>query len=326
MDNQDPNHSNGTTGSFFSRLLSRHAKKKEENLVIDEIVNHIEPKISGVRGYRDYLRDSVKKCHRHCQTVVASIVGPEPLSPAHYHSHPVIHASFAGRERLDEFLRQNAGQLHDFSSETGELFGLLTMTREEKTIFGRKMVGKMIVGDAPMQAFNFTEHRIVGVADSLAATKSRLEELSLEVLAESARRELQARRSLVEELRDQQSRLKAMARMFGLDRHGKRGTGYLNEDQQEKQAQIQVLMAETEEELSQAKEETVTPNDWLKLTATKLSHPEKILYSSNETLKLDWRNIQAELSDEKPYTIPLTRFTLAGELRRDAVLVNFRLG
>lgn len=313
------------TGSFFSRLISQHSQKKDENKVIDEIVHHIEPKIARVRGYRDRLREPVKRCHQHAQSLVAAIVGPIPLGSSEYHSAPVVYASFAGRERLEEFLTISAKQIEEFCSDKGELFGLMTMTREEKTTYGRKMEGNLIVGDVPMQVLNFTEHRIVGAAGSLDATRLRLERQALEVLAESARQELKERRTLVAELRDQQSRLKAMARMFGLDRIGKTGSGYLNAEQQQKRDKVKQLLAQTEEELSTAREENETPQDWLEVLVKKLSEPQKILHYANDSLHLDWRNIRAEFSDEKSNFFTLTRFTLAEELTRDAILVNIKL-
>lgn len=313
------------TGSFFSRLISQRSQKKDENKVIDGVVYHIEPKIARVRGYRNLLREPVQKCHQHVQSLVAAIVGPIHLGSSEYHSDPVVHATFAGRERLEEFLNISAKQIEDFCSDGGELFGLLTMTREEKTTYGRKMEGNLIVGDVPMRALNFTEHRIVGAAGSLNDTRLRLEKLALEVLAESARQELKERRTLVDELRDQQSRLKAMARMFGLDRIGKTGSGYLNAETLQKRDKVKQLLAQTEEELSKAREENETPQDWLEVVVKKLAEPQKILHYVNDTLNLDWRNIRSEFSDEKSNSFTLTRFGLAEELTRDAILTNIKL-
>ena len=113
--------------------------------------------------------------------------------------------------------------------------------------------------------------------------------------------------------------------MFGLDRIGKTGSGYLNAEQQQKRDKVKQLLAQTEEELSQAREENETPQDWLEVLVKKLSEPQKILHYANDSLHLDWRNIRAEFSDEKSNFFTLTSFTLAEELTRDAILVNIKL-
>lgn len=311
--------------SFFSRLISKHSQKKEEDLVIDEIVAHIEPGLKDIRGFRDTLREQVRKCHQHALSLVASLAGPVSLDPSAYHADPLVHASFAGRERLEEFLLENAIQLKDFSSVDGDLYGLMTMNREEKTVYGKKLEGNMIVGDAPMQAINFTEHRLVGVADSLEASKKRLERLTLEVIAESTRRQLGEKRSLIDALRDQQSRLRAMARMFGLDRFGESKKNYLNSEEKGKQEQVKRLLEETEKELFEARKGNDCAKDWLEIVASRLSFPEQILQCTNQQHCLNWQNVRVGQKDERSSCLTLTRLTLDKELSRDAVLVQFRL-
>lgn len=311
--------------SLLTRLGNLLSRGQSEDELAEYFVNTIEPKLKQVRGYQKILQRPLQVCREHCRAMIAEIPGPIQVKRSGHNDDPFIKAAFAQPERLGELLSQA-----DLSSTSSKLSGskrvaLLTMVSTERTIFGRKKQGDMIVGDAAMRTINFTDHNIVGLASNLEASVVALEKLSLEIIAEAAARELSEIRTKLVDLQERRERLRAMNKMFG----GSDGVGGVivpyDPEKQEKQKKLDQMLAQTESEIASASDKVETPNDWLTIVANFLSKPEDILNMHLVTLRLDWRNVLTDDPQEKANSITFASFILADEMQREGVLVEYGL-
>lgn len=315
----------GVLQSMLNRLGGMlHAGQPEDEL-IDYVVNTVEPKLKHVRGYRRRLQEPLQICREHCRALVAEIPGPIYLKRSEYYDNPVIKAAFAGSGRIEDLLKQ-ANTIPSQPKLPGtERVALLTMTSTEKTVFGRKKHGNMLMADTAMRAITFTNHNIVGLAANLTDSREALEKYCLEIIAEAAARELSEIRTRLVDLRQRQEWLRAMDKMFG----GGKGMGMgcvfvpFDPEKQQKQQKLQQMLVETESEIAAASSESETPENWLTLVENFLSKPEDILSIQLVSLRLDWSNVLTDDPEEKADTITLATFTLADEMQREGVLVAY---
>lgn len=295
---------------------------------IDYFVDLIEPKLKQVKDYRKRLRKPLQICQAHCRAMVMEIPGPIKLKRNGYGNDPLIKAAFTKTELLEELLNSaDQAQLSATLPGTARV-ALLTMTSREKTIFGRKQLGNLMVTDAAMRAVTFTDHAIVGLSSTVASSRKALEKYALDILAEAAARELSEVRTKIVDLNQRQERLRAMEKMFGTAAGGSMGCVFVPYDPEKakKQKKIEKLLAETEEEIASARNGSETPEDWLRIVEKFLSNPHDILNLRLITLRLNWKNVLTDDPSEKADTISFATFTLADEMQREGVLVKYELG
>lgn len=317
----------GMLQSLRSRLGWRSQNDKADYVQIDYLVNTIEPLLKNVRGYRKRLHEPLKTCLEHCRKIVDEIPGPIHLQRRRYYDDPLIKAAFAGSDRIEHLLDRADGNSsqHEFAGK--ERVALLTMRSNEKTIFGSKMQGNMIMADTAMRAITFTDHNLVGLATTLEDSKKELEKYCLDIIAEAAARELSEIRTKLVDLRQRQDRLRAMKKMFGAGKKAGMGAVFvpLDLERHKKQKKLEEMLVETESEIAIASEEGETPEDWLTIVENFLARPEDILSIHVVSLRLDWCNVLTEDPAEKANTITFATFTLADEMQREGVLVTYEM-
>ena len=309
--------------SISDRLTKWYRDRQTEKQLIEYVVETVEPKIRTVSGYRKRLRNPLQNCLQHCKAMVAQIPGPIHLKRSNYFLDPLIKAAFVGSTKIEDLLASSEVQRPQHNFSDSERFALLTMTSTEKTIFGPKKQGEMIVVDAPMQTVTFTDHKIVGLGTTLESSRDELERLSLEVIAEAAARQLAARKSHHAELRQQHERLRAMARMFGGGSRARSVFGDYNMEEQEKLRKIEHLLQETELELAAVSKEIEAPKDRLVMLESCLSAPEKVLAMHLISFRLDWKNVVTADTEEEAQTFTLAHFSLNDEVQREGVLIAY---
>ena len=317
----------GIIHSMRSRLEGWLNSSNPDDKHIDYVVDIIEPRLKQVRDYRKRLREPLERCRAHCRAMVTEIPGPIKLSRNGYGGDPFIRAAFTKAEHLEELLfHTDKGRLSSELSGSQRV-ALLTMTSREKTIFGRKQLGNMMVTETAMRAITFTDHTLVGLSSTVASSREALEKYTLDIIAEAAARELSEARTRLVDLNERQQRLRAMEKMFGTATGGTMGCVFVpyDPDKAEKQKAIEKLLAETEDQIDSAKSRSETPQDWLRIIEDFLSKPDEILNMRLISLRLNWKNVLTEDPGEKADTITFATFTLADEMQREGVLVQYEL-
>jgi hypothetical protein len=327
---QEPSRTSEQKGflrSLLSHLRGRFHSNQPENELIDYFVTTVEPKLRQVRGYRKRLQEPLQICREHSKALVAQIPGPICLKKSGYYDNPVIKAAFAGSDRIEDLLDRVEMTTSQTALPGTERVALLTMTSTEKTIFGSKKQGNMLIADAAMRCITFTDHNMVGLATTLADSREALEKFCLEIIAEAAARELSEIRTRLVDLRQRKEWLRAMNKMFG----GGKGVGMgcifvpFDPEKQKKQKELEKMLMETEIEISAASSGSETPENWLTIVENFISRPEDILNLQLVSLRLNWCNVLTDDPDEQANTITFVTFTLADEMQREGVLVAYEL-
>ncbi len=310
-----------------SRVEGFFQSSDPEDELIDYVVDIIEPKLKLVKGYRNRLREPIERCRAHCRAIVTEIPGPIKLRRNGHGSDPFLRAAFTKSETLDNLLNQA-----DLVRTSASLYGtdrvaLLTMTSREKTIFGRKQLGNMMVTETAMRAVTFTDHAIVGLSTTLASSRKALEKYTLDIIAEAVARELSEARTRLVDLSQRQVRLRAMEKMFGTAKGAGMGCVFVPYDpeQSKKKKEVERLLAETEDQLVSARSRSETQEDWLTIAVECLSRPDDIMDMRLISLRLNWKNVLTDDPSEKADTITFATFTLADEMQREGVFVEFEL-
>jgi hypothetical protein len=296
--------------------------------LVDYAVNIIEPNLKLAKNYHTRLREPLKICRAHCRALVAEIPGPIKLRRNGNRGDPFIRAAFTKAEQLEELLNR-ADQVTSSAPLSGtQRVALLTMTSKERTIFGTRRMGDMVVGDAAMRAVTFTDHTIVGLSSNLASSREALEQYTFDILIEAAAKQLSEIRTRLVDLNQRQQWLRTMGKMFGEETRADMGCMFVPYDPEKsrKQKEIDKLLAETEDELASAREGTETPDDWLKIVEQFLSTPDDILNMRLMSLRLNWKNVLTDDPSEKADIITFATFTVADEMQREGVLVEYESG
>ena len=295
---------------------------------VDAAVNIIEPQLKLAKNYQTRLREPLKICRAHCRSLVEEIPGPIKLRRNGNRSDPFIRAAFPRAEQLEELLSRA-----DLTRPSAALSGtrrvaLLTMSSKERTIFGTKRMGDMMVGDAAMRAVTFTDHTIVGLSPNLADSREALEQYTFDILVEAAARHLSEIRTRLVDLNQRQQWLRTMGKMFGEETRADMGCMFVPYDPEKsrKRREIQHLLAETEDEIASARHGSETPEDWLRIVEQFLLTPENILNMRLMSLRLNWKNVLTDDPSEKADIITFATFTVADEMQREGVLVEYQSG
>ncbi|HBG19594.1 MAG TPA: hypothetical protein DDY32_10065 [Desulfobulbaceae bacterium] len=297
-------------------------RQHKQNLyeTIEEIVEIADPKIRLARRYRTSLLSPVEKAVSHCRMMAGSIPGPVRLHQKTYYDNPLVKALFRTVDEMETLLRQ--GRKTAGPGAEKELFALLTMTKEETTIYGHKQQGEMILADVPMRAVTFIDHRIVAPSPDPQATMAGLVKRSLEILAGVALEEIGSLRANLAELRERRARLSSMRSIL----RGKRPTfevfAQLQQENAGKLEELETLLGETEGEIETARKAIETPDDALGYLQRILESPAGTLSLRGQSLKLNWMNVLVE-GEEPFHQIDLAELALNEELRRSALLVSF---
>jgi hypothetical protein len=153
--------------------------------VTDRVVQVADPVyIRQAKGYRQVLADPIAGAMKYFQSLLETIPGPVALDRRRYYDDPTVKALFASPAELDEVLRFNP-EINKLRKQglSGEMVAMMTMLRQERSIFGQKQEGELIIRDVRQQAVSFTDHRIVAPSVDLETTREGIVNRGLEVLA-----------------------------------------------------------------------------------------------------------------------------------------------
>ncbi len=310
--------------SLFTRFNFWLKDRELEKELIEHVVETVEPKIRLASGYRKHLSEPVQVCLEYCREMVEEIPGPILLEKSDYDADPLIHAAFLGSSvTLKDLIQKQEKSSALARPEGPERFAILTMVQKETTVFGPKIQGEMIIQDARMKSLTFSDHRIVGLATSLESSRNKLANVCFEMILGAVSEELATKRTDIRELHEHLERLQAMSRIFLEGNQPKNFFGHDNPDDPEKLEKVETMLKEAKAELNQEREGYETPADWLEILTTHLAAPKNVMQIESLQLRLDWRNVLTESSEEKANDITLAQCSLADHLKRDAVLISY---
>lgn len=305
-------------------------RTEDENLsaVIERVIDIADPTIRRAGRYSKILRAPVTQAMDYCSSIIDQVPGPVRLSRDSYFDDPTVKALFVSSDQLDSILHVSpeVDALRK-SGYTGEAVALLTMTKEEKTIFGHQKQGEMIMRDVAQRAVNFVDHRVVGPAADLAAAKVGVVDRGLEVLATVAMERITNLRTKTAELREKREYLKGAIRIFGGKTRVQARFTFPDPAMTEQLRKAEETLASVEKELEAVLKSLSYPEDALRYLEGVMEKPADSLTVQRQSLNLNWMNVRVETaSDDTGHEIALAEFSLTEELRRYGLFVTFLVG
>jgi len=307
----------------------REGEPEDENLLaaIERVVEIADPTIRCASRYRKILRPSLTGAIDYCASIIEKIPGPVPLSKNNYFDNPTVKALFVSSDQLEEVL-QLSSEVDALRKNgySGQAVALLTMTREEKTIFGHQQQGEMIMRDVAQRAVNFVDHRLVAPSPDLSAAKVSIIDRGLDLLATVAMERITILRTKAAELREKREYLKGSIRIFSGKTRAQSRFTYPDPAMTEQLQQAEQTLASVEAELEEVKKKLTYPEDALRYLQEVMQIPAEALTVQRQSLNLNWMNVRVEdASGNGGHEIDLAEFSLSEEIRRCAVFVTFKV-
>ncbi|KAF0190149.1 MAG: hypothetical protein FD168_447 [Desulfobulbaceae bacterium] len=317
----------GWIGKLWQQLQSSSTKNDQVTLATEHVVEIADPVIRQARRYRQVLRDPIAGAMTYFQSLTEVIPGPVVLHRNRYYDDPLVKALFASPDELEEVLRLSpeVNALRQ-QGHTGEVVAMMTMVQNERTIFGSKQEGEMLLREVQMQAVSFSSHRVVAPAGDLEVTKTGIVERGLEVLASVAMEKITTLRARKAELTGKREYLKGMAKIYSGKSYRQAMFAPPDIQDREELRKIEQLLDEANREFEELQAQIALPEQSLGYLEAIMREPDKMLFARTQSLRLNWMGVRVDNDpDSKGNDIRLAEFSLQEELRRSAVLVSFSL-
>lgn len=147
-------------------------------------------------GYPQRYAPAVATALDYVQQLVQRLPGPVEVSPEAYARDPLVHALFPSLESLSETLSLSRA-LQDYYQrhpEVDELYALMGMRRQEKTLLGLEPNGKLLQHDVLQTVVYFTGHTLDLPAPSTTEARQQITLSLLDSLADKVKKRLNARK------------------------------------------------------------------------------------------------------------------------------------
>jgi hypothetical protein len=154
----------GVFGNLFGHRGNKLSERDDPALLpaIERAVSAVEPLLKQVGGYPDNYRKPVAAALEYAHHLATSVPGPVTVSRESYASDAYIHALFPSVDLIrDALCASHAIQEYqrDFPA-SNELYALMGMRRNEKTVVGMELAGQTVQRDVVQQAVYFTSHTL----------------------------------------------------------------------------------------------------------------------------------------------------------------------
>lgn len=308
--------------TFLQRYQSQEKEDDPITQVTDRVVQIADPVIRQAKRYRQVLAEPIAGSIRYFRSLVEIIPGPIVLHRSRFYDDPTVKALFATPDELDEVLRNDPeNNILRRQGVAGDVMAIMTMRRQERTIFGHEQDGELILRDVRQQAVSFTDHRIVAPSANLDSTKAGIVKRGLEALAMVAMERITTQRSNKAELQEKKEYLQGMIRILGAKSHCQR---FLATHSREDLVKLEQMLAEVKLELETMHQRIGLPEQSLAHLEEVMRSPELTLTACRKKLRLNWMGVRVDDPVSEGNDIILAEISLK-ENHRSAVLVTFAI-
>lgn len=202
---------------FVSRLFHVGVladREPEAGLIeaaIERVVDGTDRRLRALGDYRKRLREPVSNAVDHVIGLVDSFPAATEMSGRAFGRDPTVRALFSSVEQMRAVLGRSCG-LRDFLSAghvaADELYALLVMDREERTVFGTELDGDTVRRDVIQKAVSFSRQRFLGVRATEHESRTELKKRAFDYLIERAMESLTDERLKREEMVQQRRLLR----------------------------------------------------------------------------------------------------------------------
>jgi len=143
---------------------------------VERAVSVVEPLLKHMGGYPDQYFKPVANALEYSRQLAVSVPGPVKVDRESYARDPFIHALFPSADLLQDGLCSSHA-LRDYQREfpgRDDLYALMGMRRNEKTVVGMEISGSALQRDVVQQAVYFTSHTIEDPAPTEQMARDRV--------------------------------------------------------------------------------------------------------------------------------------------------------
>lgn len=179
--------------------LSPEEKQQAEadQKIVENVVDASNSKIRAAHNYAQRLRGPVRRLYDHVHRVADAIPPPISLARREFGNDPLVSALFVSGDEIEKLLKSDPvadDYLRAHSCcEVPVLYALLMACKSIKRTLGVAMAGDVLLHDVPMDAVNFSRHRIQTPCADADALESALREYLFNRVVALARLELKMR-------------------------------------------------------------------------------------------------------------------------------------
>ena len=289
---------------------------------VEEAVSTTEPRIRLVKGYEKRLRPAVKGALDYCRALADEMPGPFDVRPDQWGSDPLVTAYFATVSEAEAAL-STCEELRRYFRErpAAEAFALLTMSPEEKQIFGATVSGDLVQRDVPRISLNFSRHRFTSPAASAAALREELRQRAFRFLLTCALENIAALETKEAQLEQEHEILEVQWRLQKSREMGLDPLVSYAAAPPRTQAGSRVL-DEIHEELDAVRAKLDEPSDYLAHLSQVLENPVHYLRLAPASPRLDKMGLRVKETDADPgQPIPYAELVLGPEGQALAAIV-----
>ena len=156
-------------------------KSAEIAKAIETVVTGTDARIRSVGGYKKRLRDSVRVVIDYVEALVDGLPAAIAVNQHTFASDPLINSFFVNKTDIQQIFSR-CQKLHAFFGSTEhrqlqEVYALLFVQKSEKTTFGKKLQGDMILSDVMQTSVSFSDHQILSPGATEELVRKSLEAL-----------------------------------------------------------------------------------------------------------------------------------------------------
>ena len=295
--------------------------------VIELVVEEVEPRVRSHGRYRERLDPCICKSIAYLRAVGRESFEPILLTRAAWNDDPRLNAFFATADEVPACLGRSA-ELRVFfenpaNGDVPEAFALLGMKKEEKTVFAPQLEGDALKHDVAQQTVNFSGHRLIAPAATLAATRLEVGRRILQRLAQVALSRIIALDMKATELQERKAYLGARLRVLNLARDGMEG---IVKDPATIAEDIKAVERELKETVGgyiETKASLATLDGYIKHIDDVFSHPEQHVTLTHTPLRLSRMGVKASDATLGPVNeLNLAELSIGDNLRAAIAIVR----
>lgn len=316
---------NGLLGDPEKQQTSQDGWLEDEfQEAVEQVSQLVYPKVRWTSSYRKKLRPAVERTLEYAEEVAQNIPGPVEFNLDSWGKDALSRSLFVGVDEYRDFFQNNEDMEQFFKTTAADqCFAFLTMSKEEKGIFGVDSENGILKRDVPQLAIHFSEHRIVAPMDSEKESRKAAALQVLSALATHSLEKILSLKAWKEELEEQKKVLEIELKIRSAKERGFASvlSGTYNRDPKTEEAKH--FLDELNQKISTLKAKFHGPEDYLKYVTDMLGHPEDYLTSEPLKLRLTDMGIKMPLSSSKGRDVHLAELQLEGGPKRAAVFIRY---
>jgi hypothetical protein len=150
--------------SLIGRLIPKRLDE-QTGVLLERAIDLIDPRLKSFGNYPRAYIPSIIAASDYARQLVAALPESILLSPSKYAQDPLLHALFHDVAAIYSSVHES-GEITRYAQEQvlpegGEVFALMGMRRDEKTVFGREVNGEFVQSDVQQTLVSFSSHTLL---------------------------------------------------------------------------------------------------------------------------------------------------------------------